>query len=358
MALFDPNRHYPLPPVNWQPDEARQAIAAIAAETITQLETTPLLSGHPMDDQAFGSDLYFGKAGVLWAIDYLQTVGAIESTFNVATHLDATLEQNRQRYPQFSPYPEQASYLFGELPLLLLQYKLSPSADKATEVFQTIHKNDTQPIRELMWGIAGSMLAAYFMHQWTQEPRWQEVFQAQADRLLQEWQWVDGAGYLWTIDLYGSQKQWLGPVHGFASNMTPLLVGQSLLSNEDVQDIATRAMTTLVQTAQVEAGKANWPAVYEAENRGQDLKLVQYCHGAPGMVTALASLPVGVNEPFDHILAQGGELTWQAGPLRKGSNLCHGTGGNGYAFLKLFGRTGDELWLDRARAFAMAAIEQ
>ena len=27
-------------------------------------------------------------------------------------------------------------------------------------------------------------------------------------------------------------------------------------------------------------------------------------------------------------------------------------------FLKLFGRTGDELWLDRARAFAMAAIEQ
>jgi len=358
MALFDPNRHYPLPLVNWQPDEVRQAIAAIATETITQLETTPLLSGHPMDDQAFGSDLYFGKAGVLWAIDYLQTVGAIESTFNVATHLDATLEQNRQRYPQFSPYPEQASYLFGELPLLLLQYKLSPSADKATEVFQAIHKNDIQPIRELMWGIAGSMLAAYFMHQWTQEPRWQEVFQAQADRLLQEWQWVDGAGYLWTIDLYGSQKQWLGPVHGFASNMTPLLVGQSLLSNEDVQDIATRAMTTLVQTAQVEAGKANWPAVYEAENRGQDLKLVQYCHGAPGMVTALASLPVGVNEEFDHILTQGGELTWQAGPLRKGSNLCHGTGGNGYAFLKLFVRTGDELWLDRARAFAMAAIEQ
>ena len=358
MALFDPNRHYPLPQVNWQPDEARQAIAAIATETITQLEATPLLSGHPMDDQAFGSDLYFGKAGVLWAIDYLQTVGAIESTFNVATHLDATLEQNRQRYPQFSPYPDQASYLFGELPLLLLQYKLTPSADKATEVFQAIHKNDTQPIRELMWGIAGSMLAAYFMHQWTQEPRWQEAFQSQADRLLPEWQGVDGAGYLWTIDLYGSQKQWLGPVHGFASNLTPLLVGQALLSDGDFQDIATRAMTTLVQTAQVEEGNANWPAVYEAETRGQDLKLVQYCHGAPGMVTALASLPIGVNEEFDHILTQGGEMTWQAGPLRKGSNLCHGTGGNGYAFLKLFVRTGDELWLDRARAFAMAAIEQ
>ena len=42
----------------------------------------------------------------------------------------------------------------------------------------------------------------------------------------------------------------------------------------------------------------------------------------------------------------------------KGSNLCHGTGGNGYAFLKLHRRTGDPVWLERARAFAMTAIAQ
>jgi hypothetical protein len=44
--------------------------------------------------------------------------------------------------------------------------------------------------------------------------------------------------------------------------------------------------------------------------------------------------------------------------LAKGANLCHGTGGNGYAFLALFERTGDELWLERARAFAMHAAAQ
>jgi hypothetical protein len=38
--------------------------------------------------------------------------------------------------------------------------------------------------------------------------------------------------------------------------------------------------------------------------------------------------------------------------------LCHGTAGNGYAFLRLCERTGDELWLDRARRFAMNTIEQ
>ncbi|PSN75860.1 lanthionine synthetase, partial [filamentous cyanobacterium CCP4] len=357
MALFDPTRHYPLLQIAWNPDAAQQAIDAIAHETITQLNTAPLLAGHPMDDQAFGSDLYFGKAGVLWAIDYLQTAGAIDSTFDAISHLDAALAQNRERYPKASPYPEQASYLFGELPLLLLQYKLSPSTAKATEIEQAIHKNDTQPVRELMWGIAGTMLAAWFMHQWTQEARWQAIFQQQADILLQDWQPVDGAGYLWTVDLYGSQQQWLGPVHGFASNLTPLIVGQSLLPESDLQAIAAKAMQTVVQTAAAEDDCANWPAIYNAE-KPQDLVLVQYCHGAPGMVTALAQLPQGTNEDFDRILLQGGELTWQAGPLRKGSNLCHGTGGNGYAFLKLFVRTGDQLWLDRARAFAMHAIEQ
>ena len=45
-------------------------------------------------------------------------------------------------------------------------------------------------------------------------------------------------------------------------------------------------------------------------------------------------------------------------PLAKGAGLCHGTAGNGYAFLKLFERTGDEVWLARARAFAMHAAEQ
>lgn len=358
MTLFAPNRHYPLLQIDWSPSEAQQAIAEIADETIAKLETVPLLAGHPMDDQSFGSDLYFGKGGVLWAIHYLQTVGAIDSAFGIAGQLGETLKKNYQSYPKVSPYPEQSSYLVGELPLLLLQYKLSPSEERAIEILQSIHKNDSQPVRELMWGMSGSMLAAYFMYQWTQEPRWQKVFKAQSNLLLQEWQPVDNVGCLWTVDLYGSHQQWLGPVHGFASNLTPLLVGQSLLSDETFEDISAKAMMTTVQTAVVDNSGANWPAVYDVEKRDQPLELVQYCHGAPGMVTALSLLPEGVNESFDRILEKGGELTWQAGPLKKGSNLCHGTGGNGYAFLKLFIRTGDEMWLERARAFAMHSIEQ
>ena len=84
--------------------------------------------------------------------------------------------------------------------------------------------------------------------------------------------------------------------------------------------------------------------------------LVQWCHGAPGMVTAFGTLPR--DDVLDELLLKGGELTWRAGPLTKGPSLCHGTAGNGAAFLTLFARTGDSTWLERARRFAMHSIRQ
>ena len=75
------------------------------------------------------------------------------------------------------------------------------------------------------------------------------------------------------------------------------------------------------------------------------------------MVSVFADAPFTSPE-LETLLVEAGEFTWAAGPLRKGPNLCHGTGGNGYAFLKLYRRTGDDRWLDRAKAFAMTAIAQ
>jgi lanthionine synthetase-like protein len=44
--------------------------------------------------------------------------------------------------------------------------------------------------------------------------------------------------------------------------------------------------------------------------------------------------------------------------MEKGPCICHGTAGTGHAFLKLFARTQDERWLERARRFAVHALEQ
>ena len=84
---------------------------------------------------------------------------------------------------------------------------------------------------------------------------------------------------------------------------------------------------------------------------------VQWCHGAAGVVTSLAGLAHG-DERHGALLADGGELVWRAGPVARSAGLCHGTAGNGFAFLALLERTGDERWLARARAFAMHALDQ
>ena len=73
--------------------------------------------------------------------------------------------------------------------------------------------------------------------------------------------------------------------------------------------------------------------------------------------TTFADAPFSTPD-FEALLHEAGRFTWAAGPLTKGSNLCHGTGGNGYAFLKLYRRTKDPVWLDRARQFAMTSIVQ
>ena len=85
-----------------------------------------------------------------------------------------------------------------------------------------------------------------------------------------------------------------------------------------------------------------------------------WCNGASGRLgyDSLADFPCDMEPDMDELLIRAGITTWNAGPLRKGYGLCHGTAGNGYAFLKLHRRTGDQIRLGHARAFAMHAIVQ
>ena len=103
-------------------------------------------------------------------------------------------------------------------------------------------------------------------------------------------------------------------------------------------------------------GKAISPTGRSATS--SEIFFLQHCNGAPGFITTLAATPSGEDAGLDTLLLQAGELIWHAGPPVKFPSLCHGAAGSGYAFLKLHARTGDERWLDRARRFAMHAIDQ
>ena len=143
-------------------------------------------------------------------------------------------------------------------------------------------------------------------------------------------------------------------MHGFAATALPLIRGRNLLHADAWSAWEACIVNTVRCTADRRGTHVNWrPELDDASDARK--KLLQFCHGAPGFVVCLAGLP---STALDDLLLAAGETIWAAGPLIKGSNLCHGTGGNGYAFLKLYQRTHDSMWLQRARSFAMHGIAQ
>jgi hypothetical protein len=354
--MIDSARHVPLAAPTWDAAEAQKAIEEIVADAWSRWDGTRFWPAHPQDEGAKDGDtsLYLGAAGVIWALDHLARTGAARDDRTIVSVRDGLVEAGRLHRATLGDYGRHASLHFGDFPALLVAMRLRPDAETADAIHARASDNTALPVRELMWGLPGSMLACTFMDEMTGgEARWRSLFAAQAVRLLEELEESD-LGPLWTQDLYGSRKRYLGPVHGFASNMAPLLRGWEWLDERQQARVADAVPRTLAANAVRSELGVQWLPV---AGLSAPPRLCQHCHGAPGMVTTFADAAFSTPE-FEELLLGGAELIWNAGPLAKGSNLCHGTGGNGYAFLKLYRRTRDARWLERARAFAMAAIAQ
>ena len=338
----------------WSAFEAAAAIEEIVVDAAAHFHAERFWPSHPSEDGRPNgmANLYFGAAGVIWGLDYLARLGATRMRLDFRPVLPQLLKASAAEFATMQ-YSAHGAFLLGDLGAVLVAMRIGPSAKIADLVHERCERNSALPIRELMWGLPGSMLSCIHMHAMTGEPRWSRLFSAQAGRLLDDLEETHLAP-LWNQDLYGSVQPWLGPVHGYAGNMIPLLRGWEWLTQSERARVAEVVPRTLAATACRSEVGATWRAV---ATRPGPPTLCQHCHGAPGMVTTFADAPFASPE-LDALLVDGGSFTWSAGPLVKGSNLCHGTGGNGYALLKLHRRTGDPIWLERARTFAMTAIAQ
>jgi lanthionine synthetase-like protein len=324
--LWRPSEHEPLSGGEWSEARAEEAIAAIVADAEAAFDGARW-PWHPRDDVEYGfSDVYVGGAGMIWALDELGSSGWEDAAVSF-------VESYRARPSPWDETPVEASYHFGELGIALVAFRLTRDADLADRVHELVHAGLDAEANEVMYGTPGTMLVAEAMLAWTGEPRWDDAWRAAAERV----EAARDADGLWTGHLEGHSFRYLGPAHGYAGN-TRAFANRGPVRLVDLEAYVLR-----------DGELANWPS---GEGARPDEIRVQWCHGAPGMVSTLGHLL-----DLDLALA-GGELTWRAGPLAKGPGLCHGTAGNGYAFLVLHRRTGDDLWLDRARAFAMHAIGQ
>jgi len=359
--LFDPGRHETLCDTAWDESAARAAICAI----VHDIERSRTPEGHwPVhaldqegDETGAGFySLYLGSAGVLWALWYLRRNGAVE------LRLDPE-EGMRQADAAYQAAPDTGevvpSYFLGEVGILLLQWRMTGSVLAADRLFASVRSNILNPTNEALWAAPGTMVAAWHLWEATGEERWRALYLENVDQLWRTWLFDEQAQcHLWTQDMHGRHVQYLGAGHGFAGNAYALMKGATLLDADRRAELHERCLTTLHATAIFEGDAVNWPPRTDVPGPGGPRWLMQWCHGAPGIVTALSDFPLRSSPEMDALLISAGHAVWRAGPLSKGYGLCHGTAGNGYAFLKLYQRTGDAMWLARARAFAVHAVAQ
>jgi hypothetical protein len=352
--VYDAARFDALSDTAWDDERVRVAVGEVVADADTTFDESLLWPAHEWDAWQTPTplkSLYVGAAGVVWALDALGRRGVAESALDLSQAAGLTLgawraEPDLMRGVEL-PEPARAALLTGQTGILAVAYRLDPTRELEDALYERVRENADNTATGVMWGAAGSLLVARALHEWTGAERWSAAWADGATRLLAA---RNGEG-LWEQRLYGDTFRGLGAMYGLVGNVLALLDGPG----PSEQWLEARTAEVLRDTAVVDDDLVNWPAAAGAALRGRDGEVrLQWCCGAPGVVaTAAAYLD-------EDLLLAGAETVWRAGPhgAEKGAGLCHGTAGNGYALLKAFERTQDELWLDRARRFAVHAIEQ
>ena len=354
--LFTPDRHEPVAGGPFGEAAAREAIARITARAERELDAAD--GRWPLDpddaeseDAGPASGLYYGAAGVAWALGELGGEGVVDR------ELVEGLEARLLAEPDDPDLGVDGVWL-GVAGVLAVAEHRWPDALRRDRLADLARASLTSPALEPIYGHPGHMLLAAQLHARTGEERWAELWSAGAERLLETWEHDEALGArLWTQRLGSDEHRFVGAAHGLVGNVQVLRRGGELLPADRRDEVERRTVETLSRLAVVEDGRANWPALAGGELAVRGRIRVQWCHGAPGVLSALWDAAPN-DDAWGELLLAAGRLVWEAGPLRDAPGLCHGTAGNAYALLALWRRTGDEQWLERARAFAQHAAVQ
>jgi lantibiotic modifying enzyme len=332
-VLYKPEFFEPLTDAPWGAARVRERITEIVDAADRSSDGNPTM-------------LYGGASGLIWALDRLEAGGDLAGAARRALEAWRREPDYPERLDE-PPIRTHASLFFGETGPLYVAWLLTQDGELADDLYARVRENEEVPGNEFMWGSVGTLRVAKAMVDRTGDERWASAWRDSARILLDR---RDEEG-LWTTLPWG---RGLGASHGASTTANILLQGGELL--DGAAEVRQTTAAALAKYAVLEDGRANWPMVAGDDLVGYDGQIrLQWCHGAAGVVASAAGYL------DEDLLLAGAELCWEAGPPsleEKGPGLCHGTAGTGYGFLKVFERTGDEKWLDRARRFAVHALEQ
>lgn len=110
-------------------------------------------------------------------------------------------------------------------------------------------------------------------------------------------------------------KSYVGAVHGTFGIITQIVLTDSKYAKDVEAELA------VLLSYQFDDG--NWPSSIPP---GRD-KLVQVCHGAPGVINCLLSIQKyfpNLHDKIERAVRKGRECIWERGLLTKEPCLCHG----------------------------------
>jgi len=357
--LFDTERHELLTATLWDHNIAQKEIKSIIKDVEQSLLPNACWPTHPLDAESYSRvgpkwSAYAGAAGAIHGLQILKNYG------HDVQDLSHLLEEVHSSFTISPDVSVESGLQIGEIGILVPRLLAEPDNQKVSQyLLKCMEETVDLPLYEITSGQSGMMHAALALYRKTGHICWKSIFIKGAKSLMDNWKEDTETGeWHWQSQVFGPKRHYYGACHGISGNANILLQGIDLLPSNYSEVIINRTISTLNISAKREANLTNWVLCTKPNI---DKLLVQWCHGAAGIVTAMAMTPKdnsSNSKLLDELLKSTGELVWQAGPLLKGSNICHGTSGNGYAFLYLYKRTGNSYWLDRARKFAIHAVEQ
>ena len=263
MVLWRDEEHEELTDTVWDRGTAEAEVAAIIADA-EQAVLDGIWPGHPQDEEAGKTfrTFYLGSAGMIWGL------ARLGSSFGAAGLLEDLIAGYRAE-PEFAPLAHPPSLWMGETGLLLVAAEVGSSATDLGRLRELVRENREHETWELMWGSPGTMLAA-------QACGLDDEYRDSAEVL---WGHRDRTTGSWTQTLYGQVAEILGPAHGF----TGVLHALRGYVPDDV--LRTHVTTVLERTALHHDGLVNWPPSATPEANLAFKIRVQWCHGAPGIVT-------------------------------------------------------------------------
>eukprot|EP01119_Soliformovum_irregulare_P008578 TRINITY_DN2168_c1_g1_i2.p1 TRINITY_DN2168_c1_g1~~TRINITY_DN2168_c1_g1_i2.p1 ORF type:complete len:409 (+),score=130.68 TRINITY_DN2168_c1_g1_i2:3-1229(+) len=318
------------------------------------------------DHQKYGSNVYTGMAGIAFMFLRLS-----ENSLD-PEQKDAYLKKSEiyitkaSQYLEFPLTHQDLTFLLGRIGILAMRSVIYPKVGRDDYLEQDVQKilsmmplvmrkNFTE--NELMYGRTGYLWTLLFIRRHvtldTLQLEISDAIKKTVEMVLQQGQanGNEASPLMWRW--HG--KEYFGAAHGVAGIIFVLLQVENFFKLSSTWKLKIQETVDFLARQRFDSG--NYPSSFG--NDGD--RLVQFCHGAPGLALMFLQLHLEFqvesqvenfqDERYLKLAIEAAEVVFSRGLLEKGMGLCHGIAGNAYVFLHLWKITENPSYLHRCRNF-------